>query len=39
MENIDFLTLFQGFGTMMAGGWVLGWVLLIAVRFLCREED
>ena len=23
MENIDFLTLFQGFGTMMAGGWVL----------------
>jgi len=23
MENIDFLVLFQGFGTMMAGGWVL----------------
>lgn len=23
MENIDFLTLFQGFGTMMAGDWVL----------------
>lgn len=23
MGNIDFLTLFQGFGTMMAGGWVL----------------
>lgn len=23
MENIDFLTLFQGFSTMMAGGWVL----------------
>ena len=23
MENIDFLTLFQGFGPMMAGGWVL----------------
>ena len=23
MENIDFLKLFQGFGTMMAGGWVL----------------
>ena len=23
MENIDFLTLFQRFGTMMAGGWVL----------------
>ncbi|WP_446774771.1 sodium ion-translocating decarboxylase subunit beta [Macellibacteroides fermentans] len=23
MANIDFLTLFQGFGTMMAGGWVL----------------
>ena len=23
MENIDFLTLFQGFGTMRAGGWVL----------------
>ncbi|OCW95863.1 Na+-translocating decarboxylase subunit beta [Macellibacteroides sp. HH-ZS] len=23
MENIDLLTLFQGFGTMMAGGWVL----------------
>ncbi len=23
MENIDFLQLFQGFGTMVAGGWVL----------------
>ena len=23
MENIDFATLFQGIGTMMASGWVL----------------
>ena len=23
MENIDFFTLFQGFGTMAAGGWIL----------------
>lgn len=23
MENIDFLGLFQGFGTMVAGGWLL----------------
>ncbi len=24
MENLDFFTLFQGFGTMAAGGWVIG---------------
>ena len=23
MENIDFATLFQGFGTMMESGWLL----------------
>lgn len=23
MENVDFLSLFQGFGTMVAGGWIL----------------
>lgn len=23
MENIDFFTLFQGFGSMFAGGWLL----------------
>lgn len=23
MENVDFFSLFQGFGTMVAGGWIL----------------
>ncbi len=36
MEHIDFFTLFQGFGTMAAGGWVLGLtrVALILLGFL-----
>lgn len=36
MENLDFFTLFQGFGTMAAGGWVIGLtrVGLILLGFL-----
>lgn len=35
MENIDFFTLFQGFGTMAAGGWILAAarLFLIFLRF------
>ena len=35
MENIDFATLFQGIGTMMASGWVLASarVFLDALRY------
>lgn len=36
MENIDFATLFQGFGTMMESGWLLSSarVFLIALGLL-----
>lgn len=34
MENIDFATLFQGIGTMMASGWVLA----SARVFLCTSR-
>lgn len=36
MENIDFFSLFQGFGTMAAGGWFLAIarIILVALGFL-----
>lgn len=36
MENVDFYSLFQGFGTMVAGGWLLATtrVVLIVLGFL-----
>ena len=33
MENIDFLGLFQGFGTMVAGGWLLAKAPLFFIFF------
>lgn len=31
MENIDFYSLFQGFGTMAAGGWLLATARIVLI--------
>ena len=40
MENIDFATLFQGIGTMMASGWVLASArVFLALRTYGYDSD
>ena len=38
MENVDFLSLFQGFGTMVAGGWVLAVARVFLITRVFRLE-
>lgn len=35
MENIDFATLFQGFGTMMESGWLLSSARVFLMPWAC----